>query len=334
VYVNGRAGDLSKGIKSALMDLEEKKWYELPDLKTCVDAILRSKETIKPIASNIGSATGLGGGTADATLAAGCGVAELLARFTGDKQEQAVDLVDLIGRLSNKIGKYPCLIIDEANMILTQNDQALVGMLVKQTKEDHQMNIFLSTSVHSYPGEMEKAYQIQYSSSYYVEEFSPKIVWEILTTTEDSEGTKIIGMGESLASAFITTFGGNLMLMQSAIEDLCTNPSRFKGLKSIRKHAEGSEAVKKLCNDGLSDSTKKALIDLGQKGFWELDDSHAEVNETAETLVKMGVASMVDPESLPEGSHMFPADVLDVCLVPSSQALRNLIISRVSAQAT
>mmetsp|Transcript_12805 Transcript_12805/g.31090 ORF Transcript_12805/g.31090 Transcript_12805/m.31090 type:complete len:493 (+) Transcript_12805:374-1852(+) len=325
VYVNGRIEDLSEGIKKALVELKNRKWYELPDLEEVVNRILMSKEAIVPIASTIVSGVGLSG-TASAALAERCGAAELLTRFKDEKGE--LGLVDLIGRLAEKKNKYPCLIIDEANRIVTSKNEDLVATLVSKTKEEHQMNIFLSTSIHSYPGDLETAYHIQFSSSYYIEEFPPTVLWEILTEMKDSNGNKVIGMGESLASAFITAFGGNLMLMQSALADLRTNLSHFSALQCIRWHVEGSEQVETLGRSNLDSSIKQALMALGQKGVWIPQADDPQDAATVETLVKKGVASKLRTSAVVEGSYMVPADVRD-CLVPSSQALRNLIVLRI-----
>ncbi|CAB9529361.1 expressed unknown protein [Seminavis robusta] len=161
VYVDGRDGSLARGIRKALEELAENKWYQKVDFSKVGKLVAAGKTAIKPLTASHP--------TTDAAVeAASCGLMEVFARLAGSDSEEA-DLVELIADLALEQQKKPCLVIDEANRIATAEDTSVMAKIVKNTKVKCQMSIMLCTSVHAYPRKMNEQCQLDFAEFRYVE---------------------------------------------------------------------------------------------------------------------------------------------------------------------
>lgn len=310
VYVDGRDGSLARGIRKALEELKDKKWYQKVDFMKVAALASAGKTAIKPLSA--------AHPTADAAIeAASCGLNEVFARLAGSDSEEA-DLVELIADLAVEQQKKPCLVIDEANRIATAEDTAVMAKIVSNTKAKYRMSIMLCTSIHSYPRKMDEQFQLDFAQVRYVEEFSPSTMWDILTEQQDLQGNKVVGMGPHLARVCISSFGGNLLRTTKAINSLALEREEFTPVNNVLLHLEGYQAIEELLNNAKA---KPVLIALAKKGYWK---STIETFNIARDLVERGVASELAQGHLVIGSPLrgLPSKVL----VPSSQALRCYII--------
>ena len=194
-----------------------------------------------------------------------CSLGDLFSVLHYSEEEEA-GLVELIAILARMQNKAACLVIDEANQVTTAKDTALIARIINLTKANFKMNAMLSTSVHSYPHKMTEQFQLDFAETLFVEEFSPSIMWNVLTTEQDEHGNKVLGMGQHLARLCVASFGGNLLRVKVAIVKLKKREADFTAFGNILYNVDGSEAIPMLLKDK---AVKPGLIALAKRGYGE-----------------------------------------------------------------
>lgn len=307
VYVDGRDGSISQGIKSALNELVKKKWYEGFDFKRLLSMLKSTKNAAKPVTQAY-PAVDMAGEMVT------CGL-ENIFDFLRLAENEEAELVELIQQLAEKQGKIPCLVVDEANRVATTEDSALLAKIVNLTKVTQTASVLLCTSVHSYPQKMSDNFNLDHATASYVEELPPSVMWDILTGTQ-------VGMGENLARLAIASCGGNLIRVKKMLEQLKTWQENFVLADYVyTSKMEGCEKVEELMQKGKEE--KEIISSLAKKGYWAA--AHMPYDKI-KNLVESGVASYVEKCDLTPGSPFAQVEGTKI-LIPSSLALRCYIIN-------
>lgn len=307
------------GIKAALNELKDKKWYDLVDWKRLGSVVESTNTAIKPATAAYPATAAAGVGTG------ACGLSHIFSLLGSDddKDAKAAKLVGLVHALAKEKKKMPCLIIDEANKVAKAGiDNALLARIVLLTKEKMNLSVLLCTSVHSYPDTMADALNIEFATCTYIEEFPPGLMTHILTeeaVLENGHPKKVLGMGPNLARLCVSSCGGNLTRVNLLLQELREKKKRCTPLKNVYIRLEGKAAIAELMRKA---GCKAAIIALAKSGFWDMSQDTGGVEET---LVAKGVASKVQAADLMEGSP-FIEGYPDSFLVPSSQSLRVYVV--------
>jgi energy-coupling factor transporter ATP-binding protein EcfA2 len=230
-------------------------------------------------------------------------------------------------------GKYPVLIIDEANEFLGtgKNDtEKLLKRFVSATKQDRKLNVVLATSEHAYPYQLEQAHLnlMDLSRVIVAGELSPKDSWRLLVNAtyppgivKGEEGSTIIGMGSRLARLCLAAHGGHVLQIKNAVELLSIKRSRVEVLGTM----QGASAAIKECL--RAPGGRHLLHGMAEKGFVAVDTPDLQI---VEMIAKVNVGGVVSRErSVVVGldESLWQETTCDYGLLPSTQSMR-LAIAR------
>jgi hypothetical protein len=328
VYINGRQKTLSHGIAEAMDKVRDNapKDYEHIGQKMfeSFSGVLNAAAALQVIQAGAATAAGaaITGVAAMASLVSAVKTLELCGKL----ETIQADLHFLEGflKFSQAMGKHPSLVIDEANLIVTGDplNQRLLSAICSHTKEHRAMNVTLCTSSHTYPHKLaalEGGLQLQHTQIQYAAELSQKEMWHFLTGT--------IQMGKNLARACIAACGGNVFLASDLLERAAE--PKFKILRGLR-NIEGASSIQSLLQDHEIEIVR-LLEEMAKKGYCLVPNKQA---ESVKKIISARVAGIVDDD------HVFPSELKNVlendvhgtALVPSSEALRHLLLFEIKQQ--
>ena len=317
VYVNARkrsAGSLRDGIESALQSLavgrsgffKNVNWKEVGE---SLAGLLRLSDKTKKYGDAFEHLTNL----TDAM------------NLCGSENDVVADTnyVNLLITIAAKKNKKPCLIIDEANLFLKGGDaeDPLIHQFLHLTKEEGSLKVFLCSSKHSYPSQLKKSgLQLSLVDLSYALEPSPQAMFSFLTIDkEDDSESKIIGMGNALATLTISLAGGHVPTIKNLLLSLAEKKQDFRGI-SVLHNLEGAQEIRQvLLNDNSEGHMREILKELARKGY------AFDKNYDCSPIVDNSIAGRVDDGFRFIGDGFDTKSILDNYLMPSSCALRNLI---------
>jgi hypothetical protein len=322
VYINGRQKTLSHGIAEAMDNFRDNApkgnehiWQKMFESFSGVLNAAAALQVIQAGAATAASAA-ITGVAATASLLSAVKTLELCGKL--ETIQADLDFLEGFLKFSQAMGKHPSLVIDQANLIVTgdPSNQRLLSAICSHTKEHRAMNVTLCTSSHTYPHKLE-GLQLQHTQIQYAAELSPKEMWHFLTGT--------IQMGKNLARACIAACGGHIFLASDLLERAAE--PKFKILRGLR-NIEGASSIQSLLQD---QEIVRLLEEMATKGYCLVPNKHA---ESVKKIISARVAGIVDDD------HVFPSELKNVlendvhgtALVPSSEALRHLLLFEIKQQ--
>jgi hypothetical protein len=230
--------------------------------------------------------------------------------------------------LAKSQGKHPVLIIDEANKVLglgegQQATSSSLDQIVKSTKQSRQLEVIMASSEYSYPYLLEDngLNMNDIKAILFAGEIPPKSMWELLVTKKIGKtNMPVIGMGENLAHLLIASYGGHVLCISSALDQLTTKKEHFMIADALNPISENITEV-------LEVHPRKGLMYLrrmAECGFAPVAKSRDPV---VEMIVRSNIGGIVTrPNSKVVG---LPSTIwkknFAFGLVPTSESARNLI---------
>ena len=350
VYVNGRGASLSQGLKSALDEItidddDDSFWNGFDSLGFLAGVGICASASVEGFDLATGGA--LGSMAVKAAEWAGGGASAALKKLAETVFLKAPDptegLIQLLLKVAESKGQSPCLIIDEANLVISGASAALkklIGMILKVTKEETKMSCILCSSQHSYPKTLERSgLQLDLADIVFLPELSPQAMWHNMTKEKyPGSNELVVGMGEHLAKHIISVCGGRIAFAGHIVTDLrlqkqshCVNDRLYsvEGANKINKMlkpGKQSDYRERLDENGLKNLVK-LLNDMSKHGYCKIPPTLDDSDTLIDILVNDGVAGLV------QRSHFLHKDWKSVfglrdnqkILVPSSASLRLVI---------
>jgi hypothetical protein len=328
VYINARQQTLAQGIAKAIENMGKKgdgsTWEKIAE---SFSGVVNAATALK--LAQAGAAT-----AANAVVSGVVNAVSLLSalktlELCGRLDAVDADLEFLEGFLdfSKRLGKHPSLVIDEANLVVTgePSNQRLLSAICSHTKEHREMNVTLCTSSHTYPHKLAalEGLQLQHTEIHYAAELPPKEMWHFLTKEKaDAETFPFIGMGEHLARACIAACGGNIFLVGDLLEKALGPKSKI--VRSLT-FIEGATAIQGLLGDA---EVLPILTEMAGQGYTLIRDIKS---DPVRKIVNARVAGIVlsDHVFSSQLQNILEEDAFGFALVPSSEALRNMILFQI-----
>mmetsp|Transcript_5657 Transcript_5657/g.9967 ORF Transcript_5657/g.9967 Transcript_5657/m.9967 type:complete len:650 (-) Transcript_5657:180-2129(-) len=251
-------------------------------------------------------------------------------------------------------GRFPVLVIDEANEVLGEGEGAnatstFLKTLVALTKEDNRMAVILASSEHSYPFDLEMKYGMNLQDigkvRAFANEIPPYSMWDLLTNStyetgillhNITAGNKKIGMGPNLAKLFISAYGGHFLNVQQALSNLAQRRDAFALEDSLNEIH--SEVMLCLNTDKLwgAYGMVSLLEQMASRGFAPVEDIQMKMtNGHAFCVSKNNVGGAIKKGSLSPGvpPELWLVDGKEVtyALIPTSQSARLVIAAKTLA---
>ena len=173
----------------------------------------------------------------------------------------------------NNNGNTPCIIIDEANLALPDDDREaqkqtmdVLELFTKLTKQEKKMNVLLATSEHAEPHRLR---QLGFNTSNFTEnilagEIPPKHILDLLIR---------LGVGNNLATWLVGVYGGHLWTVYQAVSALETYKQTFEPMQ-VLPNISSSVAMcledEQRNVDGTK-GTREILQQLAETGFAPLE---------------------------------------------------------------
>ena len=325
VYVNARQQTVAQGIAEAIDNMDKKgdgsTWEKIAE---SFSGVVNAATALK--LAQVGAAT-----AANAVVSGAVAVGSLLSALNtlelcGKLEPVDADLELLKGFLSfsKSLGKHPSLVIDEANLVVTgeASNQRLLSAICSHTKEHRVMNVTLCTSSHTYPHKLAalEGLPLQHTKIHYAAELPPKEMWHFLTKEKaEGETSSFIGMGEHLARACIAACGGNIFLVGDLLEKALDRKSKILRCLTF---IEGATAIQGLLDDA---EVAPILTEMAGQGYTLIRSIES---DSVKKIANARVAGIVlsDHVSSSQLQNILEQDVFGIALVPSSEALRNVIL--------
>jgi hypothetical protein len=295
------------------------------------------KTTLTLVGATAATGAATVAGTRPAALGAGflgaiaslSGLVDSVCGSSLDDDSKEIKLLKLLQAVAEKAKKRPCLVIDEANIVLNGEEQSkkLLNMICSATKEERWLNVVLCSSIHSYPRQLAatRGIHLHLVPVVHASELSPKAMWHFLTQEKvPGTGESLIGMGSSLAAACISLFGGNIAVIEASLSELID--SKNLSAQTILEGLEGASNIDALVTDknDRRDENKILLKMLAEEGFALVNGNSEQVAE----FIDANVACLVKANQLvggPLASHL-QESTQKHALLPSSEALRHIIL--------
>lgn len=240
----------------------------------------------------------------------------------------------LLQAVAKKAKKRPCLhlqlVIDENNNIVLNGEKQskkLLNMICSATKEERWLNTVLCSSIHSYPRQLAetRGIHLQLVPVVHASEPSPKAMWHFLTLEKVPETDEpLLGMGNNLATACISLFGGNIALIGASLSQLIY--LKNLSVQTILDGLEGAYDIDALVTDknDRREENKILLKKLAEKGFALVKGNSDQVT----AFIDANVACLVKANQLVGGplAGQLQDSAQKHALLPSSEALRHMIL--------
>jgi hypothetical protein len=322
IYVNARRTSLIEGLTAALKDYAEKGWFD-----TMIEA---DWDTISAVSAAVAGTPPAALGVAFlGAIASLSGLVDSVCGSSLDDDSKEIKLLKLLQAVAEKAKERPCLVIDQANIVLNGQEQSkkLLNMICSATKEEQWLNVVLCSSIHSYPQQLAaiRGINLHLVPVVHASELSPKAMWRCLTQEKVPETDEpLIGMGDSFAAACISLFGGNIAVIQSCLSQLIKR--KKLSVHTILDGLEGANSIHALLNDKNDHraENKNMLKMLAENGFAIVKKDSAQVTE----FINANVACLVKANQLVDGplADQIQKSDLKNALLPSSEALRHVIL--------
>ena len=124
--------------------------------------------------------------------------------------------------MAEKRGRFPCLFVDEANIVFAVKKQEdkkeakrILAMFTALTKQQRQLNVLLASSEHAYPFHLRQGLDFNLfniGETVFAGEVPPVSMRKLLVNHW--------GMGEGLAGHCLATYGGHVWQTSRAISRL------------------------------------------------------------------------------------------------------------------
>ncbi|KAJ1405284.1 hypothetical protein B484DRAFT_457106 [Ochromonadaceae sp. CCMP2298] len=252
---------------------------------------------------------------------------KIVSKLFKTEELTAVEAIASFVDAAKKMGRVPCLFVDEANRAFElvgaaapekkKRVQDILAMLTALAKQDKVLNVLLASSEYAYPYRLKKDVDFNVANigrTIFAGEVPPASMRELLV--------KKWGLGLGLSDLCLAAYGGHIHYTAMALSEL-----------SLRKQDFAADyVVPASVYDGivecLEEETKHPgmtdlLCELAVSGFAAIDKTS---DPRAEMMVKKNVAGVVVKGSLVVG---LPPEVWGCgahCgLVPASQEVRLMI---------
>ena len=216
------------------------------------------------------------------------GVPQAIETFFKSKSISDVNKLEYLVKAIKDNGKSITIIIDEANKYFNVDasaptPNALLDCLISLSKQERQLSVILSCSEFSFPYQMSK---LKISTAHVrkvvvLHEIPPNEMFKLLV--DDLE------MGEELALALISFYGGSLLSIREALMDLSIEKNSYVMSVPCHVSLSLSNAEAEAEDKKVTEEFKKILKQLSVQGFAEIKQK----SEVAEILVKHNVAAFL-----------------------------------------
>jgi GTPase SAR1 family protein len=251
----------------------------------------------------------------------GSDIASVFCCETKSEEEKTKDLILLFASTTKEFGIAPLLVIDEANMLISESGadikdgeaKRITEFLVQQTKQEASMNVLLASSLHSYPRKLEKLGVHKTTLQH--------VLFDELTPPHMLTLLELVGIGPNLIHLLINAYGGHIMFLERCIHQLCLQKSRFAAIDMIAQVEGGEEHFREVLHRYGTQTHIDIYKELADKGWVahndKVDDKfYALMNEN-------NVAYTVSRRHRGLQNQMiFDDPDVDVAHVLSTQALR------------
>jgi len=188
------------------------------------------------------------------------------------EEVSGAEALDTFVKLAEILGERPVLIIDEANKVLGLGDgvaasSSTLANMVRLTKQSHRLDVIMASSEYDYPYLLEDNGLTlnDISKTLFTGEVPPKSMWELLVTKTIAKNSEqsLIGMGENLARLLISSYGGHILWLVSALLQLNDEKESFAAIAQLNPISEGITVVlEAFPKDGL-----KLFRQMAETGF-------------------------------------------------------------------
>ncbi|KAL1504269.1 hypothetical protein AB1Y20_010678 [Prymnesium parvum] len=264
-----------------------------------------------------------------------------------DEKPKPVDAMRSFMEAAAERGKFPCIIIDEANIVFAtsseqqiQDNAEVMNLFVRLTKQERRLTVLLASAEHGFPFTLQRSSGSSAFSLFDIQEvihageFPPAEMRDLLVNRWD--------VGHRLADCLLASLGGQMLLVKAAIIKLAWRREAFtplmvapQGLTSAISKCFRVERT----HPGISNTMRVLAV----KGFAPIEELF---DHNAQKMNELGIAGAVTYESTVVG---LPLDVwkrppsrwrwlpwrarirterYPAGLVPASQLARLLILER------